>query len=654
MIGALSQSIGRHQAAVVGRRSGAPSSDYGPLTLLGNNLSTMLRVVENGAPRATVIRAACRSKRVSSSLQHPRLRPAFRLFVSAQAAASLTLLASLTIPTSTQTAVANGDTRTISLYHAHRKDSISVTFRRDGSYDSAALQQLNYFLRDWRNDQQTRMDPRLFDVIWESQRGANSSAPVIVLSAYRSPTTNAMLRARSRAVARESLHMHGKAMDLRLPDANMHRVREVALRLQRGGVGWYGRSNFVHLDVGSVRAWPRLSYDHLARLFPDGKSVHIAADGRVLPGYEEARAIVAARGDAYVPTLAQVREKGFLARLFGWDEDDEAEARAVTSPRGRVVASAGRRAPPAQAPSADDNTSAAFFRADAERRAGVAPVQVALAPPASEPARSAPAAAEPRPSRRIVEDDSDAPLPPRRPSQAQIEALIQKAAPIPPLPPQRPESLVVVAEARAAPGAPEASAAASPTPPVRAAAAMARAPGLPAVITHGAPVTAGANALSVGLLAYAPTTQPSGAETIRRAVPRKPGAARPAPVMARTIGVRAAQAADAVPLVAARLDRSNFSAFVNGKRIIEQAPASLWGSSIAPLRAAARHDPSRLLFAPADAPAQGFSQGSLYGSIFGAAPNNAPAGGAVLRAEPSVQNFPRQAARLPASVHPAN
>jgi len=197
-------------------------------------------------------------------------------------------------PDNTQTAVANGDTRSISLYHAHRKDSLVVTFRRNGRYVGSALRKLNYFLRDWRNDEQVRMDPRLFDVIWEAQRMVGVNGRITVLSSYRSPRTNAMLRRRSRGVAKNSQHMYGRAMDLRISGANMHRVREAAIKMQRGGVGWY-RSRFVHLDVGSVRAWPRMSYAQLTRLFPDGKTVHVARDGRTLSGYEEARRTVASR-----------------------------------------------------------------------------------------------------------------------------------------------------------------------------------------------------------------------------------------------------------------------------------------------------------------------------------------------------------------------
>jgi uncharacterized protein YcbK (DUF882 family) len=183
------------------------------------------------------------------------------------------LLSSMIIPSSTETAVANGDTRTLNLYHSHTGESIQATFRVNGSYDQAVLEKLNYFLRDWRNNDRTRMDPRLFDVIWEAYRTAGATQPISIVSAYRSPQTNAMLRSRSHAVAEHSQHILGRAMDTTMPGMPMERIREIGMRLQRGGVGWYPSSNFVHLDVGNVRAWPRMSYDQLVRLFPDGKTV---------------------------------------------------------------------------------------------------------------------------------------------------------------------------------------------------------------------------------------------------------------------------------------------------------------------------------------------------------------------------------------------
>ena len=135
----------------------------------------------------------------------------------------------------TQNAIANGDTRTIYLYHVHTGESIAATFRVDGQYDRATLEKLNWFLRDWRSDAPTKMNPKLFDVIWETYRETGSRQPIHIVSAYRSPETNAMLRRRSRAVAEHSQHILGKAMDMHYTDVPMSKVREIAMRLQRGG-----------------------------------------------------------------------------------------------------------------------------------------------------------------------------------------------------------------------------------------------------------------------------------------------------------------------------------------------------------------------------------------------------------------------------------
>ncbi len=179
----------------------------------------------------------------------------------------------------TQDAVANGDTRQISMVHEHTGESVTVVFKRDGRYDRSALDQLNWLLRDWRENEATKMDPRLFDVIWEAQRSIGSTAPLRIVCGYRSSKTNGMLRRRSSGVAETSQHMAGKAIDFFLPDASIDQIRAAGMRLQRGGVGWYPRSGspFVHLDVGSVRSWPRMTSDQLARLFPDGKTVHLPA-----------------------------------------------------------------------------------------------------------------------------------------------------------------------------------------------------------------------------------------------------------------------------------------------------------------------------------------------------------------------------------------
>lgn len=252
----------------------------------------------------------------SSGLRHALRKPFLRLAFCLAAAASALIAATA----GTQDAVANGDTRTLSFFHTHTRESTTVTFRRNGQYDSKALAQLNWFLRDWRVNEPTKMDPRLFDILWEVYREAGSSQPIHIISAYRSPETNGALRRRSKGVSEHSQHMLGKAMDVRLPDVDTGRLRAIAMRMQYGGVGYYPSSEFVHIDTGSVRAWPRMSQEQLARLFPDGKTLHLPANGKPLPGYEQAKAEILAR-NAALATQASAGGGpsigGLMAGLFG-------------------------------------------------------------------------------------------------------------------------------------------------------------------------------------------------------------------------------------------------------------------------------------------------------------------------------------------------
>ncbi len=226
-------------------------------------------------------------------------------------------------------ASALNETRTLSFHHTHSGEDLTVTFKRDGRYDEEALKQLNHFLRDWRTQEATTMDPHLFDIIWEAYRDVDGKKPIQIISAYRSPETNAMLRRRSSGVARFSQHMLGHAMDFYIPDVPLEQIRYAGLRLQRGGVGFYPTSGspFVHLDTGGIRHWPRMTHDQLARVFPDGRTVHVPADGVPLKGYELARADIDRRGDG--DNVAPIRKPGLLARLFGTrsnDEEDEGSA----------------------------------------------------------------------------------------------------------------------------------------------------------------------------------------------------------------------------------------------------------------------------------------------------------------------------------------
>jgi uncharacterized protein YcbK (DUF882 family) len=130
--------------------------------------------------------------------------------------------------------VANGETRTLTIHHVHTQETVRVTYKRQGQFDRDALEKLNWALRDWRRDEPTSMDPRLFDIVWEVHRAVGSDEPLHVVSAYRSPETNAMLRRRSNGVAKHSQHTRGKAIDFHLPDVSMQKVRDIALASATG------------------------------------------------------------------------------------------------------------------------------------------------------------------------------------------------------------------------------------------------------------------------------------------------------------------------------------------------------------------------------------------------------------------------------------
>jgi uncharacterized protein YcbK (DUF882 family) len=145
--------------------------------------------------------------------------------------------------------------RSLSLVNVNTKEELTVTYWSDGTYRREALNQLNHFLRDSRNNEQTEMDPLLFDVLWHTMNASGFHGTVEVLSAFRSPETNAWLASVSRGVARDSQHMNGNAMDIRFPGVPVFKIRQAARSLQMGGVGFYPRSGFVHLDTGPLRYW---------------------------------------------------------------------------------------------------------------------------------------------------------------------------------------------------------------------------------------------------------------------------------------------------------------------------------------------------------------------------------------------------------------
>ncbi len=331
-----------------------------------------------------------------------------------------------------QNAVAEGDTRTISLHHIHTGEDITITYKRDGRYDEAAIKKLDWFLRDWRRGESTDMDPRLIDLVWEVQRESGSKEPIQVVCGYRSPATNAMLRRRSEGVARYSQHILGRAMDFYVPGVSLEQVREIGLRLARGGVGFYPESGspFVHMDVGGIRMWPRMSREQLSHVFPDGRTVQIPSDGKPLPGYVLALAEVTKRGA--IPSansLQAARNAGInvdtllasnehpagtnpFAKLLGLardDEEDDADATLIpVSYQSKPVLLAGLDVTAAKKPTMIHNVTAKVERAiDKLKLVHIAPVlrsptKAADNQPPAPIARPIPTAAAPTPNQIIA------------------------------------------------------------------------------------------------------------------------------------------------------------------------------------------------------------------------------------------------------------
>ncbi|MEI3853063.1 MULTISPECIES: DUF882 domain-containing protein [Ensifer] len=322
-----------------------------------------------------------------------------------QVLTSVAIAASLVTPGFAPPVEAAGQTRTLKLYFIHTQEKAQITFKRNGRYDTKGLQEINRFLRDWRRNEPTKMDPRLLDLVWEVYQKSGSRDYIHVVSAYRSPATNGMLRSRSKGVAKKSQHMLGKAMDFYLPDVKLKTLREIGVKFQVGGVGYYPTSGspFVHMDVGGVRAWPRMSRAELARLFPDGKTMHLPSDGKPLPGYDQAvadykrrvgaSAIEVAGGGATGPgdSASGKRRGNLFAMLFGGGGDEDEEPSAI-----------------AAGPGTDDEGGAA-----------PAKVQTASAPAAQEalPGVAGSVAAEPTAAATATaEQNINAPVPAVRPA----------------------------------------------------------------------------------------------------------------------------------------------------------------------------------------------------------------------------------------------
>lgn len=145
--------------------------------------------------------------------------------------------------------------KSLSLYNIHTGENITATYWADGSYIPEVLSQMNHLLRDYRTDDATHMDTELFDLLYSIRTNLDTTKPFNVISGYRSPQTNAMLNHHSQGVAKQSLHMQGKAIDISVPGRDLSELKKVAMNLKEGGVGYYPSSDFVHVDVGRVRYW---------------------------------------------------------------------------------------------------------------------------------------------------------------------------------------------------------------------------------------------------------------------------------------------------------------------------------------------------------------------------------------------------------------
>ncbi len=148
-----------------------------------------------------------------------------------------------------------GDIRRIRMYNGRTGESLDTIYWIEGDYIRDALNEINFFMRDWRTDQVKSIDTRTIDIVAATHAILDVSEPYLLLSGYRSPQTNAMLRRRSGGVAKNSLHLKGQANDLRLGSRSVNQMARAAISCRAGGVGRYSRSDFVHMDCGPVRSW---------------------------------------------------------------------------------------------------------------------------------------------------------------------------------------------------------------------------------------------------------------------------------------------------------------------------------------------------------------------------------------------------------------
>ena len=211
-------------------------------------------VVRGSSAETPAKKAAAKPVAAKASMAHSATRPAAKPSTQSQVRAAR-YGGFMMAPPPPPPVLDTTSPRTLSLVNVNTDEAITVTYWSGGAYQRDALNKLNHFLRDSKTADQTEMDPLLFDILWHTTQLSGFGGTVEVLSAFRSPETNAWLASVSRGVARDSQHMNGNAMDVRFPGVPVFKIRQAARSLQMGGVGFYPRSGFVHLDTGPVRYW---------------------------------------------------------------------------------------------------------------------------------------------------------------------------------------------------------------------------------------------------------------------------------------------------------------------------------------------------------------------------------------------------------------
>jgi len=164
-------------------------------------------------------------------------------------------VATSAIPTGLYAKEFTSGTRSLSLFNRHTSEREQGDFWINGNYQSDTLLSFNQVLRDHRRDISAPMDKRLFDLLYQLQKTIDNKSEIHVISGYRSPATNALLASKSHKVAKKSYHMRGMAMDIAIPDVKLSLLKDAARSLKLGGVGYYPKSGFIHIDTGPVRSW---------------------------------------------------------------------------------------------------------------------------------------------------------------------------------------------------------------------------------------------------------------------------------------------------------------------------------------------------------------------------------------------------------------